>query len=337
MNLNYIIISLLLTFQSTLSYSQNWQLVWSDEFSDSISSDWVFETGRGSNGWGNNELQYYRKENATVENGALVVTAKKESFNGASYTSARLKTQGLKSWKYGKIEAKISLPSFQGAWPAFWMLGDNISSVGWPSCGEIDIMEKVNTTNEIHGTIHWQDHNLQYANYGTGSGFNGIGYHIYTVEWDSQFIRWFIDRVQYHIVNIENGVNGTDEFHEKYFIVLNMAIGGNWPGFNVDDSALPAKMHIDYVRVYQEGSAVNASTITKKEDTPKVLPNPSVGNITITNYSEVVGLSYEIFNAIGIKIKEGILNDSQISVDDISSGIYWLKLSNGKVVKFCKN
>jgi beta-glucanase (GH16 family) len=204
--------------------AQSWELVWSDEFTTSIDSNWTFETGRGSNGWGNNELQYYRQENATIENGKLVITAKKESFGDASYTSARLKTQGLKSWTYGKIEASISLPSFNGSWPAFWMLGENITSVSWPACGEIDIMEHINTSDEVHGTIHWQDHNLQYANYGTGISINSNEYHTYAVEWNNKFIKWLIDGVQYHIVNIENEVNGTSEFHNNFFILLNMAI-----------------------------------------------------------------------------------------------------------------
>lgn len=244
--------------------AQNWQLTWSDEFTNGISSDWVFETGRGSNGWGNNELQYYRRENATIENGQLVITAKREDFGGAQYTSVRMKTQGKKSWKYGKIEARIAMPSFQGVWPAFWMLGDNISSVGWPSCGEIDVMEHVNTGGNVHGTIHWSDQSGAYANYGGNTTTNITSYHLYTVEWDANAILWFIDGVKYHEVNIANGVNGTSEFHNNFFILLNMAIGGNWPGFSVDNGALPARMMVDYVRVYQAGVA------------PPQLPQPPV-------------------------------------------------------------
>src|SRR6478609_5855240 len=144
-----------LTLCITNSQAQNWEQVWSDEFNGSISSDWVFETGAG--GWGNNELQYYRRENATVENGSLVISARRENYGGAQYTSARMKTQGKKSWKYGRMEARIAMPSFQGIWPAFWMLGDKISSTGWPACGEIDIMEHINTGGNTHATIHWQD------------------------------------------------------------------------------------------------------------------------------------------------------------------------------------
>jgi beta-glucanase (GH16 family) len=235
-------------------YGQSWNLVWADEFNgSSVGPDWTFETGTGSGGWGNNELQYYRSQNATVSGGQLVITARRESFGGMQYTSARLKTQGRKSWRYGKIEARISMPSFQGVWPAFWMLGDNITSVGWPACGEIDIMEHVNTGGQVVGTMHWRDHNNNYANYGGSTNTTITSFHTYTIEWNSSEIKWFVDGVQYHVANILNGINGTSEFHNNFFIILNMAIGGNWPGFTIDNSAFPATMRIDWVRVYQSG------------------------------------------------------------------------------------
>ncbi|TRX45872.1 carbohydrate-binding protein [Fulvivirga sp. M361] len=243
---------LLLSLIPGFIFSQNWSLVWQDEFTNGISSDWVFETGNGYSGWGNNELQYYRRENATVENGNLVITAKRESFGGYNYTSARMKTQGRKSFRYGKIEARIALPLGQGLWPAFWMLGNNISSVGWPACGEIDIMEHINNEATTYGTIHWQDHNGNKAEYGGSTGVNVSAYHVYSIEWDQNYIRWFVDGNQFHIVDISNGINGTSEFHNEHFLLLNMAVGGNWPGFSIDNSKLPARMYVDYVRVYQD-------------------------------------------------------------------------------------
>lgn len=229
--------------------TQSWQLVWSDEFNGSIGPNWVFETGAG--GWGNNELQYYRRENATVENGALVITAKRENFGGASYTSARMKTQGLKTFRFGRIEARMKLPSFLGAWPAFWMLGANLPQVGWPASGEIDVMEHVNDENKVYGTIHWQDHTGKYAQYGGNTATPVTDWHVYAVEWDTNAIRWYVDGNKYHEVNIAGGINGTEEFQKDFFLLLNFAIGGNWPGFNVNNAALPARMHVDYVRVYQ--------------------------------------------------------------------------------------
>ncbi len=235
--------------------AQNWQLVWQDEFTNGISSDWVFETGNGSSGWGNNELEYYRRENATIENGQLVITAKRESFGGFNYTSARMKTQGNRSWKYGKFEARIKMPAFSGIWPAFWMLGNTISdpNVGWPACGEIDIMEHINAENRTYGTPHWRDHNNNYASYGGNTFCTVTDYHIYSVEWDANYIRWFLDGAKFHEMYIGGGINGTSEFHANHFLLLNMAVGGNWPGFNIDLNGFPAKMYVDYVRVYQDG------------------------------------------------------------------------------------
>jgi beta-glucanase (GH16 family) len=243
---------LFLACLSPVALAQSWQLVWQDEFNGSIGPDWVFETGNGANGWGNNELQYYRRENATVENGNLVITARRQDYGGFRYTSARMKTQGKRSFKYGRIEARIAMPSSLGLWPAFWMLGSNITQVGWPASGEIDVMEHVNTESDVHGTVHWQAADGSYASYGGHTNAGGVtGYHVYSVEWDANFIRWFIDGRQYHAINITNGVGGTDEFHKDFFLLLNLAVGGNLPGFNVNEAALPAKMYVDYVRVYQ--------------------------------------------------------------------------------------
>lgn len=250
----------LLLAAAGLAQAQNWQLVWSDEFNGSVGPMWVFDIGTGSNGWGNNELQYYRRENATIENNALVITARREDFGGKAYTSARLKTQGLKTFKYGRIEARMKLPAFLGAWPAFWMLGANLPQVGWPASGEIDVMEHVNDEQKVYGTIHWQDHNGQYAQYGGNLATSVTDWHVYAVEWDPSTIRWYVDGIKYHEVNIANGVNGTDEFQKDFFLLLNFAIGGNWPGFNVNNAALPAKMHVDYVRVYAPASG-GAATI----------------------------------------------------------------------------
>lgn len=248
-----LLLTALLALTGSTAMAQNWQLVWQDEFNTSIGPDWVFETGTGSGGWGNNELQYYRRENASIENGQLVITARQESFGGMSYTSARMKTQGRKSWTYGKIEARIAIPSFTGSWPAFWMLGSNITSVGWPSCGEIDIMEHVNTNAEVNGTVHWTGTDGGHASYGSTTPVGVTGYHVYSIEWDASAIRWFVDGVQYNVINIANGVGSTEEFQRDFFILLNFAIGGNWPGFTVNNAALPAKMYVDYVRVYQNG------------------------------------------------------------------------------------
>ncbi|TAH65968.1 MAG: glycosyl hydrolase family protein [Anaerolineaceae bacterium] len=238
----------------TVSQAAEYNLIWSDEFnSTSLNrSNWTYEVGTGSGGWGNNELEYYtsRPENISVSDGELRITARKENYNGSSYTSARIKTQGLKNFKYGRIEARIRLPKGKGLWPAFWMLGSNFSSVGWPYCGEIDIMEHINTENNVHGTIHW-DYN-GYANYGTASGYVDVTqYHVYAIEWNEQSIKWFVDGVQYLEANIANNINGTEEFHKDFFLILNLAVGGNWPGSPDASTPFPSTMSVDYIRVYQ--------------------------------------------------------------------------------------
>jgi beta-glucanase (GH16 family) len=236
------------------AWAQNWQLAWSDEFNGSIGPDWVFETGNGGGGWGNNELEYYRRENAGIENNALVINARREDFGGFRYTSARMKTQGIRNFKYGRIEARMKLPSFMGAWPAFWMLGANLPQAGWPDAGEIDIMEHVNAEDRSYGTIHWRDNNGNYAQYGGNTAVTVADWHVYAIEWDANAIRWYVDGNKFHEASIQNGVNGTEEFQREFFLLLNFAIGGNWPGFTVDETKLPAKMLVDYVRVYTAGA-----------------------------------------------------------------------------------
>ncbi len=294
---------------STPAFAQNWELVWSDEFTNGISSDWVYDIGTGSGGWGNNELQYYRQENATVENGHLVITARQENFGGRNYTSARMKTQGRQSFRYGRIEAGIAIPVGSGLWPAFWSLGSNFDSVGWPHCGEIDIMEHVNTETSIHGTIHWQDHNNQYANYGGSTTVsNPGGFHVYAVEWDESAIRWFIDGNQYHEASIANGVNGTNEFHQGFFLILNLAVGGNWPGNNIDLSRLPAQMRVDYVRVYRSADGSGSSSSSSSTSS-----SSSGGGLDVTveaeNYSDMSGVQTENTTDTGGGVNVGWIDD----------------------------
>ncbi|WP_145945926.1 RICIN domain-containing protein [Paenibacillus sp. Y412MC10] len=244
-----------------VSAAPNWKLVWSDEFDGTAlnRSNWTPEIGTGSGGWGNNELQYYtdRSQNLQVTGGNLVITARKESYGGMNYTSARIKTQNLKSFTYGKIEARIKLPSGQGLWPAFWMLGSNISTVGWPYSGETDIMERVNNNPYVNGTVHWDAGG--HAEYGRVSGnLDFAQYHVYSVEWDSKYIRWFVDGQQFNEFYIENGTGNTEEFQRPFFLLLNLAVGGNWPGAPNDSTPFPAQMLVDYVRVYQDNGQSSA-------------------------------------------------------------------------------
>jgi beta-glucanase (GH16 family) len=237
------------TSKSLATTTLTYQLVWSDEFNGTSvdPTNWIFETGGG--GWGNNELEYYQASNATVSNGNLVITAKKQRVGANAYTSARMKTQGLRQFTYGRIEARIKMPVVKGLWPAFWMLGSNITTVGWPQCGETDIMEHINTDSLNYGTIHW--YNNGNASSGGSIVTSPSAYHVYDVEWTSTAITWHIDGVQYYTANISNGINNTGAFQNPFFIILNLAVGGNWPGKTIDTTKLPASMYVDYVRVYQ--------------------------------------------------------------------------------------
>lgn len=228
-------------------------LVWSDEFNTNGKPDaskWNYDIGTGSGGWGNNELQYYtdRLENAKVENGLLIITAKKENYQGSEYTSARLKTKGKFAFKYGKIEFRAKLPYGVGTWPALWMLGNDIDNVGWPACGEIDVMEHVGRElNKIYGTVHYPDH----------AGGNAVGgtvminnvtseFHIYSAEWDDKEIRFYVDNNLFFTFSNSSNI----PFNHDFFIIMNCAIGGNFGG-TVDPAFSSGVFEIDYVRVYR--------------------------------------------------------------------------------------
>ncbi len=301
-----------------------WNQVWSDEFNGTSlnTSNWTYETGTGSSGWGNNELEYYtgRPENVQVTGGNLVITARKESYGGMNYTSARIKTQGLKSFTYGKIEARIKLPSGQGLWPAFWMLGTNITSVGWPYCGEIDIMERVNNNSNVNGTVHWDAGG--YASYGRTSGnLDFSQFHVYSIEWDSSYIRWFVDGVQYNEFYIANNTGNTEEFQKPFFLLLNLAVGGNWPGSPDGSTPFPSQMLVDYVRVYQGSSSSIVSggiyTLAAK-CSGKVL---DVANASTEDGAKMI--QWTNYTA----------SNQQFRVDDMGNGYYRLTaVHSGKVL-----
>lgn len=233
------------------------QLIWSDEFNTDgapSSTNWGYDIGAG--GWGNGELQYYtsRSENVIQQSGNLVITAKKELYNGSNYTSARLKTQGKFSFTYGKVEVRAKLPSGIGVWPAIWMLGDNITSLGWPACGEVDIMEywgyipnvvssAIHTPSSYGNTVNHHSYSLPTAE---------EEFHVYGVEWTTTQIRFYVDGVLHYTYAPSVFNSSTWPFTNNQFIILNLAIGGNTDGGQgVDDNIFPQQFLIDYVRVYQ--------------------------------------------------------------------------------------
>jgi len=251
-------------------------LLWADEFSQADgtapnSSKWGYDLG--GNGWGNNELQYYtnRTDNARIEGGELVIEAKAENFGGRNYTSARLLTKDKASWTYGRMEARIRIPNGQGIWPAFWMLGANIGSVGWPNCGEIDIMENIGREpSTLHGTIHGPGYSGAggiSGDYHLSGGALSDDYHVYAIEWEENRITWFIDGIQYFSLTPGNLPGGsTWVFNQPQFIILNVAVGGNWPGNPDATTVFPQRMMVDYVRVYSPTTGAGATDITVTPD-----------------------------------------------------------------------
>ena len=249
---------------------------------------WNFDTGTGFNGWGNNELQYYtdRSENVTVQNGLLVISAIQEDYNGSSYTSARLLTKGKFSQAYGRFEARIKVPGGSGLWPAFWLLGENYDVDGWPQCGEIDIMEyrrqePTMVSGSIHGPGYSGESNPQghlTKSYDLGNDRYDAGFHVFGIEWGPDYINYYIDDVLYNqirpsdivvtpsdaVYTLNDGVAATDEaeaieptnvtgdwvFNKPFFIIINLAVGGNFPGSPDNGELFPQNMLVDYVRVY---------------------------------------------------------------------------------------
>jgi len=245
-----------------------WTLVWSDEFSGPNgsapdSTKWGYDVG--GNGWGNDELEYYtsRTQNAYVQDGNLVIQALKETYTGSdgvtrNYTSARLLTANLFSQAYGRFEARIKTPYGQGMWPAFWMLGNNIGQVGWPQCGEIDIMENIGKEpSMIHGSIHG-------PGYTGGTGVSNSytlpsgaqfadDFHVFAVEWEPNVVRFYVDSNLYATDTASSLPAGsTWAFDHPFFIILNVAVGGDWPGAPDSTTVFPQQMLVDYVRVYQK-------------------------------------------------------------------------------------
>lgn len=232
-----------------------YSLKWSDEFDGDIldKNSWNYETG--ANGWGNNELENYtsNSNNSFISNHKyLVIEARKD---GNDYTSARVQTMGKKEFTYGRVDIRAKLPKGQGVWPALWMLGSNIGTTPWPACGEIDIMELLgHEPNKVYGTMHW-------GNAGEGSTHIGDDYslpngnfsekfHVFSLVWDSTKIEWLVDDQKY-FTGTKEQVNGNYPFDKPFFFILNVAVGGNWPGNPDANTTFPQRMIVDYIRVFQ--------------------------------------------------------------------------------------
>lgn len=236
-----------------------WTLTWSDDFDGPAgqlpsAANWTFDIGTG---WGNRQLEYDtdRPENVSLDgNGNLAITARRESYMGSAYTSGRIKTQGLFDQAYGRFEARIRLPTGQGIWPAFWMLGADFESVGWPQCGEIDVMEyRGQEPSTVHGTVHGPGYHGGggiTARYFLSGGRFDTDFHVFAVEWTEAGIEWFVDGQLYHRVG-RGEPSGEWVFDHPFFILLNVAVGGTFVGPPNESTTFPQAMLVDWVRVYR--------------------------------------------------------------------------------------
>ncbi|MEM6343769.1 MAG: family 16 glycosylhydrolase [Bacteroidota bacterium] len=233
------------------------ELVWSDEFDGSSlnESDWTYELGDGCDkglcGWGNNELQNYTNDvsNLKIEDGRMTITARDDNNQ---YTSARIITQKKQEFQFGRIDARAKMPKGQGIWPAIWLLGTNIDEVSWPMCGEIDIMEIVGHEPDVtHGTVHFDDSGYKTSTSSytlVGSDFSDE-FHVYSIVWDRNIMTWYIDNIPFKTFRKDN--IGTYPFNQPFFFILNVAVGGNWPGNPDGSTSFPQEMVVDYVRIFQ--------------------------------------------------------------------------------------
>ncbi len=325
-----------------ISLAQNYRLVWSDEFNDTALNDffWKYELGN-NNGWGNNELEYYTNnpKNITLSDGKLIITALRENFGGFFYTSARILTR--LSWKYGKIEARIKMPHGQGIWPAFWMLGANINTVGWPACGEIDIVEMiggVSGDNTAYGTAHWSSNGKQSkgGSYKLPNAKLSDDFHVYRIEWDSQKIIWYLDDVLYYLLPFTPSMSA---FQAPFFIILNLAVGGNWGGYPDATTVFPQTMIVDYVRVSELTTGVGSVTQTPNNySLSQNYPNP-FNPSTVIRYSiaEAGVVKLKISDLLGREVVELVdkyqePGNHQINFEasGLAPGVYFYTLSSGK-------
>ena len=243
---------------STASNLPGMTLIWNEEFDGKTldNASWNYETGGG--GWGNNELEFYTnspKNSFVTKGGYLVIEARKEVMGSNNYTSARLQTKGKKEFTYGRMDIRAKLPKGQGIWPAIWMLGSNISTTPWPASGEIDIMELLgHQPAKVYGTMHWG--NVGGASthiggdYTLNTGNFSDKFHVFTIIRDADKIEWYVDDIKFYTGNISE-VTGNNPFDKPFFFILNVAVGGNWPGNPDNNTVFPQRMIVDYIRVFQ--------------------------------------------------------------------------------------
>lgn len=301
-------------------HAQNWTLVWADEFdADTLNTDkWSYMIGDGTEfgipGWGNNELQYYREENVTVSEGKLHIIAKQEAFGGKGYTSGRIRSINKGDWTYCRVEFSAKMPKGQGLWAAVWMLPTDASYGGWPASGELDIMEYLgNETNIVHGTLHFLEGSAR--NNGTSYTTDGWGFdrdfHEFVMEWEEGEIRWYVDGELYQTQGQGDWNTSVGPFpapfDQRFHLLINLAVGGNWPGSPDGTTEFPQELSLEYIRVYQEES----NSIDEKENNvqngirlEQNQPNPFTGFTTISfNLPSSDQVLLELYDTTGRRVR----------------------------------
>lgn len=246
-------------YEAPTSY-KGMSLAWKDDFNGTEldPSVWSFENGDGCPnlcGWGNNELEYYRPENLSFQDGKMIIEARPEAFGGKSYTSSRILTRGKKAFKFGRIDIRARLPKGKGIWPAFWLLPQNNVYGGWPRSGEIDLMEMVgHEPGKVHGTLHFGPGpgSTQISrSYTLPSGTFNDEFHVFSLEWKPDVIKWYVDGNLYSTATKADFGANNYPFNEDFFLIFNLAVGGAWPGNPDATTTFPQWLIVDYIRVYQ--------------------------------------------------------------------------------------
>jgi beta-glucanase (GH16 family) len=336
--------------------AQEWQLVWSDEFEgDSLdTSKWSYQYATGAseglNSWGNNELQYYtdRPENIYVEDGELHIVARQESYVNRNYTSARIRSINQGDWKYGRFEIRAKMPEGRGLWPAIWMMPtDNVYGV-WAASGEIDIVELLgHQPSIVHGTLHyggrWPNNVQSTASYTLSSGKFSDDFHTFTLQWTENDMRWYVNDVYYQNQRswYTQGHPFPAPFDQRFHMILNVAVGGNWPGSPNHTTVFPQHMIVDYVRVYQQVATSSADqddvngygTFELKQNYPNPFAPSTNIEFVLPQPSEVRLDVYDTLGRVVANLAEGSYPEGthavQFDASHLSSGIYLYRLQAG--------
>lgn len=312
-------------------------LVWSDEFNGSSlnTNKWNYAVGNGTNGWGNNELQFYTasSNNARTNNGHLEITARRENLGGYAYTSARLHTEAKGDFTHGRVEARIRLPEGQGIWPAFWLFPTDEVYGGWPRSGEIDIMELVgHDPDRVHGTVHYgpdpgPGHYYDGNHYDLPGNVNfSDGFHVFAIEWEPNEIRWYMDSILYHSISPWEIAPCDWPYNQDFFIILNVAVGGNWPGPPNGSTQFPQTMYVDYVRVYGDGPVAVAPPATAEM---AVYPNPLSETTTVRFSGGNTSGRWQLSDITGRTVAGGTFlqtSSFRIQRKGLGNGMYLLRV-----------